>query len=374
VRGRSHRLVGCVLVPLTGFLLVLGTPATGPAQSPGVGALREKQATLAAESRQALVELYGLDSRLAQTQADLARLDERAGELARRQASARNRLGTAVRTQAAAQRMLGRQLRILYQEDQPDPIAIVLGATSLDEAIEGLETAHRTASATERIVAESRRARTRLQQARRALAAEVAEIRAARTQVAATAAELEQAHSERSSYLEQIRRDQELTAAEISSLEERAQAARQKAATISAGSTAAAPAQPPAAPASAPAPDGANSAPSEPPPAPVEAVSGGESAPPAAAPAPPRPGRTMTVFATGYCLHGTTATGLPVGPGIVAVDPAVIPLGTRMTIPDYGEAVAADVGSGISGARIDVWIASCPEAATFTRTVTITFH
>ena len=53
----------------------------------------------------------------------------------------------------------------------------------------------------------------------------------------------------------------------------------------------------------------------------------------------------MTVSATGYCLRGTTATGIPVGWGVVAVDPSVIPLGTRMTIPGYGEGVAADTGS-----------------------------
>lgn len=82
----------------------------------------------------------------------------------------------------------------------------------------------------------------------------------------------------------------------------------------------------------------------------------------------------MTVLATAYCLTGTTATGLPVGPGIVAVDPTVIPLGTRMTIPGYGEGVAADTGNSIRGARIDVWMASCRAAAAFTRTVLITFH
>ncbi len=82
----------------------------------------------------------------------------------------------------------------------------------------------------------------------------------------------------------------------------------------------------------------------------------------------------MTVAATGYCLKGTTATGLPVGPGIVATDPTVIPLGTRMTIPGYGEGVAADVGAGVKGARIDVWIASCADAAAFMRTVTIAFR
>ena len=82
----------------------------------------------------------------------------------------------------------------------------------------------------------------------------------------------------------------------------------------------------------------------------------------------------MTVYATGYCLRGTTATGLPVGPGIVATDPSVIPLGTRMTIPGYGEGVAADTGGAIVGKRIDVWIADCKQAGLFNRTVTITFH
>jgi 3D (Asp-Asp-Asp) domain-containing protein len=81
----------------------------------------------------------------------------------------------------------------------------------------------------------------------------------------------------------------------------------------------------------------------------------------------------MSVYATAYCLKGTTATGLPVGPGIVAVDPTVIPLGTRMTIPGYGDGVAADTGGAIRGARIDVWMASCADAAAFTRQVTITF-
>jgi 3D (Asp-Asp-Asp) domain-containing protein len=44
-----------------------------------------------------------------------------------------------------------------------------------------------------------------------------------------------------------------------------------------------------------------------------------------------------------------------------------------MTIPGYGEGVAADVGGGVAGAHIDVWVASCSDAASFSRTVTITF-
>ncbi len=40
--------------------------------------------------------------------------------------------------------------------------------------------------------------------------------------------------------------------------------------------------------------------------------------------------------------------------GIVAVDPNVIPLGTRMFIPGYGYAVAADTGGAVKGYIIDL--------------------
>ncbi|OGO52154.1 MAG: hypothetical protein A2148_09735, partial [Chloroflexi bacterium RBG_16_68_14] len=52
--------------------------------------------------------------------------------------------------------------------------------------------------------------------------------------------------------------------------------------------------------------------------------------------------------------YGITATGVPVARGIVAVDPSVIPLGTRLYIPGYGYAVAADTGGGIRGNMIDL--------------------
>ena len=98
---------------------------------------------------------------------------------------------------------------------------------------------------------------------------------------------------------------------------------------------------------------------------------------PASAPAvaPATGEATMTVTATAYTLGGHTATGAPVGYGVVAVDPSVIPLGTRMTIPGYGEGVAADTGGAIQGAVIDLWFPSAADAANWgRRTVTITLH
>jgi len=59
---------------------------------------------------------------------------------------------------------------------------------------------------------------------------------------------------------------------------------------------------------------------------------------------------------------GITASGIPAGYGVVAVDPWVIPLGTRLYIPGYGEAIAADTGGAIHGNKIDLCMedyASC---------------
>jgi cystine transport system substrate-binding protein len=86
-------------------------------------------------------------------------------------------------------------------------------------------------------------------------------------------------------------------------------------------------------------------------------------------------GRTVTMNITGYSLSGRTATGLPVGWGVVAVDPRVIPLGTHLWVPGYGEAIAADVGSAIIGDRLDLWFPSVAQADFWgRRTVTITLH
>ena len=52
--------------------------------------------------------------------------------------------------------------------------------------------------------------------------------------------------------------------------------------------------------------------------------------------------------------YGITSTGVPVTRGIVAVDPRVIPYGTKMFIPGYGFAVAADCGGGVKGNMIDL--------------------
>ena len=78
---------------------------------------------------------------------------------------------------------------------------------------------------------------------------------------------------------------------------------------------------------------------------------------------------------TGYSIRGRTATGIPTAPGVVAVDPSVIPLGTRLTIPGYGIGIAADTGGAVQGNTIDVWFPTLAQALAWgRRTVTITLH
>jgi 3D (Asp-Asp-Asp) domain-containing protein len=72
--------------------------------------------------------------------------------------------------------------------------------------------------------------------------------------------------------------------------------------------------------------------------------------------------RSCGRFATGY-----TATGIKAEKGVVAVDERVIPLGTRLYIPGYGFALAADRGSAIKGMRIDLCFATYGEAIRFGR-------
>lgn len=74
--------------------------------------------------------------------------------------------------------------------------------------------------------------------------------------------------------------------------------------------------------------------------------------------------------ATAYSLRGRTASGKPVARGLIAADPRVLPLGTRVRLEAgawSGEYLVADTGGLVKGRRIDIWTPTSSEAMRFGR-------
>ena len=66
--------------------------------------------------------------------------------------------------------------------------------------------------------------------------------------------------------------------------------------------------------------------------------------------------RELSMKATAYTETGNrTASGMKAAVGVVAVDPKVIPLGSKLYIEGYGYAVAGDTGGAIKNNRIDLF-------------------
>lgn len=89
---------------------------------------------------------------------------------------------------------------------------------------------------------------------------------------------------------------------------------------------------------------------------------------------PPQPPKTepFKMIATAYSrseeegtADGITASGTIVRPGVVAVDPDIIPLGTKIIIEGMGTYVAEDTGGAIKGNRLDIYYESRKEAFEF---------
>jgi 3D (Asp-Asp-Asp) domain-containing protein/peptidoglycan hydrolase CwlO-like protein len=291
--------------------------------------LRRANQSLSAERAAAQAELGTLEAQLASTRARLAELRRQGERLARRQARARAELRVARVGLRISQKRLADRVRALYQQGQPEPLAVILGAETLDDAVSGVDHLTRIADDDRQYIERARSARKRLATVTAALARREAENERLRAAASEAAGTLIRARAERLSRITSLAALRQSNGRRISALESTARSL--------------------AAVASAAAPAGTT-----PPPAPSAG-----------------PG-LLTVLATGYSLPGHTASGIPVGPGVVAVDPSVIPLGTPLSIPGYGQGIAADTGGGITGAHIDLWFSSEAEARAWgRRSVTI---
>lgn len=295
--------------------------------------LTQQNASLDARAHSALLELYALDSRLDRQRARIVALRTETARVRADRQAAERRLAIAHRSLTSAQRMLSVRLQQLYEQGDSDPVAVVLGATSVNDAMNSLDTMNRVASQDKLVIRQTRQARAAYREQSRALTSRARELTALEQQASQTALALQRARSQRASYIAGLSVQRRLNAAAISGLVQQARSIEARAQQIAA----------------------------------VSPATGGG--------APAGTSGTLTVSATGYSLRGRTATGAPVGWGVVAVDPSVIPLGTRMSIPGYGEGIAADTGSAIRGNTIDLWFPTLAQARAWGRqTVTITLH
>jgi 3D (Asp-Asp-Asp) domain-containing protein/peptidoglycan hydrolase CwlO-like protein len=342
-QSRPARLTFAGLAVVLSLLASGGARADDPASQADV--LRAHNTSLAAKSHQVLLRLYSLQTRLAQSERRVDALQQESARLEREEESARLQLAVARDNMASAHSQLGERLRQLYIEGEVDPLAVLLGAESLDDALSALDGLNRLAEQDQQIIEQLTKARSDLRLALTRLAERRAQLRAALDQAKDAHVYLLRVRAQQSSYLASLRRQQNVNGAQISKLSAQAAESEQQTENLGSGGGTGG--------------GGDGTAPAPPPPPPP----------------PPASGSKVTVSSTGYCLKGTTATGIPVGWGVVAVDPAFIPLGTRLFVPGYGEGVAADTGSAVRGAMIDVWFPRCTQAEGWgRRTVTITLH
>jgi 3D (Asp-Asp-Asp) domain-containing protein len=277
----------------------------------------------------AVLSVYALDSQLAAWHVRVASLTAETAALRHRRTELRQELGAAKSSLRVAQSQLALHLRALYEQGDVDPVAVVLGAGSLGTALQSLDDLRQVADQNRQVVAVTAAARSRLLRSRLGLAAD--EARLARSLATARLAErrLAGAVGSRLAYVSSLRKRERLRAAQVRHVVATAHAVQQKSQRLQREAT----------------------------------------------PPPPTGSRSLVVSATCYDLPGRTATGMPVGWGVVAVDPSVIPLGTRLYIPGYGKGVAADVGGGIRGRIIDLWFPTYDRCAAWGyRTVTITIY
>lgn len=282
-----------------------------------------------------VLSLYSLDTKLATAKRRISSLEQRADRVRAAQEETAQAAQIARRVWTDSVEALAAHLRAIYEQDEADALAIFFGSSSIDDAVTRIDALQRSSQLDRQTVDQTRAARTQLRTLKRELDIRAAQLATLLSQARDTVATLERTRAQRVAYLASLRRQRAWNARRIAKANAIAHAGATKSI-------------------SAPTAPTADSAPT-----PTLVASG----------------QTMTVSSTGYALSGTTATGLPVGWGVVAVDPSVIPLGTRMTIPGYGEGVAADTGSAVVGSTIDLWFPTQAQAMTWgRRTVTITLH
>jgi peptidoglycan hydrolase CwlO-like protein len=292
---------------VAGALLI---PAAGSADNPTT--LRARGAELESAEQQARLELFALESKLASAESALADIQARLDRLERERASSLRQLQAARRTLAEAEDRLAEQVRALYITEQPDVLAVFLGAGSIEDAIDGVDSLNRAADATSGVLGEAEAARVRVASILRRQTERRGELRELRRSAVARTQELASARGDRLAYISELQAERVLNERQIAEAVAAAEAA-QAAASVQTAVAETAPSL---------SSIGAQTIVDTPEPEPQPLPQ------PSPQPSPQAPvaqtGKTLTVVATAYTIRGTTATGIPTGYGVVDVYTTVI--------------------------------------------------
>jgi 3D (Asp-Asp-Asp) domain-containing protein len=322
--------------------------AAGAGHSPTVGSLQADDAQLALKSRAAVLDLYSIEERLAEAQSRLGALQAQTSTLREQKAELGHELQLARIDTRLSQDRLASRLRFIYEHGTTSSLDIVMGSSSIDDALTQLDDYDRVTQSDASVLGQVKSASHKLLRLRVELASRVSALEATTAAAQSTVSQLTALRGDQASYIAGLESRRSLDAQKIVQITSQAQAAVTRSQTL----------VPPAVTGMSQAGSSTMMLPDV----------GTQSVTASGA-------RTLTVSATAYDLPGHTATGLPVGWGIVAVDPSVIPLGTHMMIPGYGEAVAADTGGAVVGDTIDIWFPTAAQADAWgRRTVTISLN
>ncbi len=289
----------------------------------------------------ALVDLVAAESAVANKNAEIAAASRQRDEVQATLEAQRQNLGQLQAQMQERQQILEKRLLSTYKSDDSGFIEVMLGSDDFTDFLNRVDMVQTIADEDRELIESMRASKQAVEDEIASLEQTEAELAGLVDELSAAQQELLAAQAEQQSVLASIQGQRDLTAGQISQLQAEAASIQSNMSTIQA--EAAAPS------------DG-------------DSGGGGGYSPPAGG------GSSITVTATAYCLGGTTATGMPVGRGIIAVDPGVIPLGSRVHVSGYGDAIAADTGGSIYGNKIDVWLPCGDANAWGVRTVTVTIY
>ncbi len=334
------------------FFIIPSSPAASDeldSTNQQIGGLENQSQQLDQNYRQALTDLVSVDSKVNHYSSEIGSVQQRQVQVEAEVQAQQSRLAQVKQELADRQAVLAQRLRGTYKSDNSNYLGVVMDSENFSEFLNRVDAINKIAESDQQLINSINDAKKSVEDNLGSLSANEQELNSLVQNLSSARQGLVTARQQQQSVVDTIQGRKQANDAQLAQLQSQAASIEAKMSQQQAQAAAAA----------------SNAA--------GNAAGDGGSAAGNYSP-PPATGASITVVATAYCMAGSTATGMPAGPGIIAVDPNVIPLGSRVHVSGYGDAIAADTGGAIVGNRIDVWLPCSQAYAWGTRTVTVTIY